>query len=161
MSWILPNSALGGGDDDDNDNGGAIIPIDLTVNFLKLIDRSPGSPPEPPVSSSASNVRISEYFLPIVTTSDDVTFRWAHRAKAGSNSNDIKNIKAYIITVRQQSEINGGNNIIWDSEKVFVHHEEGFPDSIDVDWEKASKAPSIGQILEWKVQIWDTSDLSS
>ena len=160
LSWILPNSALGG-DDDDDDNGGAIVPIDLTVNFLKLIDIAPGSPPEPPVSSSASNVRISEDFLPIVTTSDDVTFRWAHRAKAGSNSNDIKSIKAYRIIVRQQSEINGGNNIIWDSEKVLVHHEEEFPDSIDVDWEKASKAPSVGQILEWKVQIWDTSDLSS
>ena len=161
LSWILPNTAAVGGNGDDDNNNGAIVPIDLTVNFLKLIDRAPGAPPEPPVSSSASNVRTSEDFLPIVTTSSGVTFRWAHRARTGSNSNDIKRIKAYRIIVRQSE-----SNVIWDSEKVLVHHEEdeeegGFPDSIDIDWEEASKDPSIGQILEWRVQIWDTSDASS
>jgi len=155
-------------DEDDislpNDDGGgvgSIIPVDLTVNFLKRIQRAPGAPPEPPVAPSASAARPPEDFLPVVTPSE-VTFRWAHRTRTGSRFEQYSAIKAYRIVVRlaSTSSDGGGGAIVWDSGMVPVSDEEGggVPDS--VDWGR-DVPPAVGQILLWKVQIWDGDDLKS
>mmetsp|Transcript_584 Transcript_584/g.1146 ORF Transcript_584/g.1146 Transcript_584/m.1146 type:complete len:1344 (+) Transcript_584:204-4235(+) len=148
-SWIFSG---GEGEDGETESGeGAIIPVDLTVNFLKLITKAPGAPAEPLMAPSASKARTSEDFLPVVVPSG-ITFRWAHRARVGSLSEDASAIKAYKIIVRK-SEINGKGSVIWDSEKVAVVKEDGVPDS--VDW---GTSPEVGQILEWKVQVWDAKN---
>ena len=59
---------------------GAIIPYDLSVNFLQRIMKAPGAPPEPVLVAHASKARVAEDFLPVVPPSN-VYFRWRHRAR--------------------------------------------------------------------------------
>mmetsp|Transcript_16687 Transcript_16687/g.30306 ORF Transcript_16687/g.30306 Transcript_16687/m.30306 type:complete len:1349 (+) Transcript_16687:172-4218(+) len=157
-SWLFPDT----GEEKDEDNvsddgdggGGAILPIDLSVNFLQRITRAPGAPPEPLMAPSASTARAPEDFLPVVVPSE-VTFRWAHRARAGSLYEDSSKIKAYRIIVRK-AKTHGEGSVVWDSKKVNVVEEDGVPDS--VDWGE-STTPEVGQILEWKVQVWDAKGM--
>ncbi|KAK1749276.1 alpha-L-rhamnosidase [Skeletonema marinoi] len=79
---------------------GAIIPFDLSVNFLQRIVKAPGAPPEPPMVAHASKARVEEDFLPVVPPSS-VNFRWRHRARVGSSYEDASNIQGYRIIVRQ------------------------------------------------------------
>ena len=155
----------GGSDGDDATNGheqgggdGTIIPMDLSVNFLKVITKAPGAPPEPPLASSSSNSRPSEDFLPVVTPSE-VTFRWAHRAKSGSNAEDIAKITSYQLVVRKSEELNSGEGaIVWDTQMVSLSN-GNMPDS--VDWKDANNnAIIVGQILQWRVTIWDAANKS-
>eukprot|EP00984_Skeletonema_dohrnii_P026426 scaffold15788_cov78-Skeletonema_dohrnii-CCMP3373.AAC.2 len=44
---------------------GAIIPLDLSVNFLQRIIKAPGAPPEPSMVAHASKARVEEDFLPV------------------------------------------------------------------------------------------------
>ena len=137
-------------DGDDNNKGegggyGSIIPIDLSVNFLKPITKAPGAPPEPIMSPHASNTRPSEDFLPVVVPSS-VIFRWAHRAREGSSAENSSKIIAYQILVRKaNTEVT-----VWDSDKITIEEGESIPDSID--W---GGSTTVGQILEWQVTIWD------
>eukprot|EP00984_Skeletonema_dohrnii_P020983 scaffold10365_cov102-Skeletonema_dohrnii-CCMP3373.AAC.6 len=96
---------------------GAIIPLDLSVNFLQRIVKAPGAPSEPPMVAHASKARVEEDFLPVVPPSS-VNFRWRHRARVGSSYEDASNIQGYRIIVRrhQQDSIERSNNLtVWDS----------------------------------------------
>ena len=155
MSWIsnsLPDLSTADDNDDEAEGNGAIIPVDLSINFLKVIEIAPGAPPHPPTANSASKVRPSEDFLPIVTPSE-IQFRWAHQSKVGSNVDDTSSIQAYRIHVRQV----GTKRSVWDSEKVYIDL-GGIPNS--VGWGGASSL-IVGQILEWKVQVWDANNQPS
>eukprot|EP01082_Thalassiosira_pseudonana_P002965 g3371.t1 g3371 contig12:1941615-1945421(-) len=132
---------------------GSIVPIDLSVNFLKLITKAPGAPPEPPTVVSASKARVSEDFLPVVVQSE-IVFRWAHQAKEGAVYEDILSVRAYRVVVRQ-FDINGNGAIIWDTDRVDVKKEEGVP---SVPWKHATARSKVGQILEWRVIVWDASN---
>ncbi len=132
---------------------GSIVPIDLSVNFLKLITKAPGAPPEPPTVVSASKARVSEDFLPVVVQSE-IVFRWAHQAKEGAAYEDILSVRAYRVVVRQ-FDINGNGAIIWDTDRVDVKKEEGVP---SVPWKHATARSKVGQILEWRVIVWDASN---
>ncbi len=137
--------------------GGSIEAFDLTVNYLKLIKEAPGAPPFPPTVPTASNARAMEDFLPVVTPSD-VTFRWRHRARAGSLSKDATIIRAYRIVVVRRSGTRGRRDIVWDSGRITVDEYTGAPNF--VKW-GGTLPPSIGQILEWQVYIWDAKNSKS
>ena len=128
---------------------GSIIPIDLTVNFLHLIDKAPGAPPEPILSSSASSHRSPEDFLPVVVPSD-VQFRWRHMARTGANADDLS-VTAYKLLVKS---IGKGGNIVWDSGRVDVERL-----ITEIAW--GGDAPTVGQILQWLVTLWDKRDQKS
>ncbi|KAL7531513.1 hypothetical protein ACHAXR_004083, partial [Thalassiosira sp. AJA248-18] len=147
----------GPNDGGEEDEEGAIIPIDLSVNFLKLITKAPGAPPEPIMAPSASKARSPEDFLPVVVPSE-INFRWAHRAREGSRQENSSKIKAYRIIVRKSEIMNEqGGSVVWDSKKINVEDEtDGAPDS--VDWGGSTK---VGQILEWQLQVWDAKDRSN
>ena len=138
---------------------GAIVPIDLSVNFLQRIKKATGAPPIPPlVAHAASNTRVDEEFLPVVPASD-VNFRWRHRAKEGSSYKDASIIKAYRVIVRQyqHASIKSTHNFtVWDSGKVIVDSASS-EESHSVRW-GSDNAPTVGHILEWMVQVWDNND---
>jgi len=149
-------------DGSSSDKGGAIIPIDLTVNFLQAIQRAPGAPPHPPSPPSSAKARSPEDFLPVVVPSE-ITFRWAHRTRGGSVVEHSRDIKSYRIIVRTSATTNGkGKVIMWDSGKVNIsqqqNNNQGLPNSVNYG---AKTPPQIGQILEWNVQIWDATNTAS
>ncbi|OEU17479.1 Bac_rhamnosid-domain-containing protein [Fragilariopsis cylindrus CCMP1102] len=125
---------------------GSIIPYELSINHLKLIAKAPGAPPPPIPSSTASSLHnlITEDFLPVVT-SDELVFRWRHRAKVGSKSVDIETILAHRIIVR----LLNNDEILWDSGRLL-----GSPDSIH--WKLLLPLP--GNIAEWCVEVWDSQN---
>jgi hypothetical protein len=131
--------------------GGSVIPMDLTVNFLHLIDKAPGAPAEPIMASSASVHRPSEDFLPVVTPSN-VQFRWRHEAKTGADTNDLT-VTAYRVLVQSV----GRGNFVWDSGKVTVDKEEVIS---EIAW-GGNAAPAVGQILQWQVTLWDKQQQKS
>ena len=130
---------------------GAIIPIDLTVNFLHLIKKAPGAPPEPVMASFASSQRSPEDFLPVVTPSD-IQFRWRHEGKTGSNPIDWT-VSGYRLLVKSV----GKSDIVWDSGKVDVKEDEVVR---EITWGGESP-PALGQILQWKVTLWDGQQKTS
>ena len=77
-------------EEQDEDNG-AIIPFDLSVNHLQLVDRAPGSP--------YTDLMVNEEFLPVVLPSD-ITFRWRSRARPNSLAEDGVKTTAYQIIAR-------------------------------------------------------------
>ena len=125
---------------------GSIIPYELSINHLKLIAKAPGAPPPPIHSSTASSSHnlITEDFLPVVT-SDELVFRWRHRAKVGSKSVDIETILAHRIIVR----LLNNDEILWDSGRLL-----GSPDSIH--WKLLLPLP--GNIAKWCVEVWDSQN---
>mmetsp|Transcript_20452 Transcript_20452/g.42912 ORF Transcript_20452/g.42912 Transcript_20452/m.42912 type:complete len:1082 (-) Transcript_20452:914-4159(-) len=138
--------------------GGSIEAFDLSVNYLKLIKEAAGAPPFPPLVPSASNARAMEDFLPVVLPSG-VTFRWRHRARAGSLSEDSTIIRAYRIVVVRRSSVRARiESLVWDSGRINVDEDTGAPDF--VKW-GGTLPPSIGQILEWQVHIWDAKEAMS
>ena len=141
-----------GGDPPSNDSGtGSIIPINLSVNYLQVIDKAPGAPPEPIMSQSASSARVTEDFLPVASP-DEVVFRWAFQARKDANHKDAQEITAYRIIVRQ---FGNPSNVVWDTNKV---NGPGVPDS--VSWGSVTP-PIAGHIYEWKVLVWDAAGASS
>eukprot|EP00986_Skeletonema_menzelii_P002280 scaffold622_cov144-Skeletonema_menzelii.AAC.1 len=141
---------------------GAIVPYDLSVNFLQRIIKAPGAPPEPVLVEHASKARVAEDFLPVVTPSS-VNFRWRHRARVGSSYEDATKIKGYRIIVRrhQHASIESEYNlIVWDYVKEFNGStaDDELPHS--VAW-ASRNPPTIGHILEWMVQVWDNNYQSS
>ena len=130
---------------------GSIIPIDLTVNFLHLIDKAPGAPPEPVLSSSASSHRSPEDFLPVVIPSN-IQFRWRHVARTGANANDLS-VTGYRLLVKSIGSV---ENVVWDSGKVSIDQQL----ITEVEWGGAA-APTVGQILQWQVTLWDKRDQKS
>mmetsp|Transcript_10425 Transcript_10425/g.23827 ORF Transcript_10425/g.23827 Transcript_10425/m.23827 type:complete len:1340 (-) Transcript_10425:6-4025(-) len=144
--------AASGGDPHSNDSvTGSIIPINLSVNYLQVIDKAPGAPPEPIMSQSATSARVAEDFLPMVSP-DEVVFRWAFQARKGANHKDTQEISAYRIIVRQ---FGNPSNVAWDTNKVNV---PVMPDS--VSWGSVTQ-PVAGHIYEWKVFVWDAAGASS
>ncbi|KAL7554634.1 hypothetical protein ACHAWF_018136 [Thalassiosira exigua] len=137
---------------------GAIVPVELTVNFLKPIAKAPGAPPDPPEAPSASGARAPEDFLPVVVPSA-ATFRWAHRAREGAKYDDAERVAAYRIVVRQVDarKKKGGGKVAWDSGKVVVAN-GGVPDAVKWGGDEPRASPVVGQILEWKVHVWDAKD---
>ena len=127
---------------------GSIIPIDLTVNFLHHIDKAPGAPPEPIISPKGSSYRSPEDFLPIVTP-NQIQFRWRHEARAASKPDDLT-VTAYQVMVKTI----GVGDLVWDSGKKSVNEKDGVRVK-DVRWE--GTAPTVGQILQWSVTLWDGS----
>jgi hypothetical protein len=127
---------------------GSIIPIDLTVNFLHVIDKASGAPPEPIIPVSGSKYRSPEDFLPIVTP-HNIEFRWRHEARTGSNPDDLF-VTAYQVVVKT----NNGGSIVWDSGKKSVNEKNGVRIK-GVPW--GGTAPTVGQILQWSVSLWDES----
>jgi len=148
------------------ETSGSIIPIDLSINHLKLIHRAPGRPPAPPLSPFASNATISEDFLPVVRTIE-LIFRWRYSAKTNSRVKDAKQITAYQVIVRRYNDCADCNDhrdliIAWDSGKVDIPHDEDFPSS--VKWSPGeinanntphNSSPHPGEIFLWKVILWD------
>eukprot|EP00804_Cyclotella_cryptica_P001607 CCRYP_014947-RC/>CCRYP_014947-RC protein AED:0.04 eAED:0.04 QI:544/1/1/1/0.83/0.57/7/1193/975 len=126
---------------------GSILPIDLTVNFLHLIDKAPGAPPEPIMASSASSHRSPEDFLPVVTPKN-IKFRWRHEARTGSNPDDLT-VTGYRVVVQAAGKIDA----LWDSGKVNVNEKDGVVIR-EVPW-GGDSPPAVGQILQWSVTIWD------
>jgi hypothetical protein len=124
---------------------GSIIPIDLSVNFLHLIEKAPGAPPDPIMASSASSARSSEDFLPIVTPRN-IRFRWRHEAITGASHSDLR-VSAYRVLVKSIR-----NKTIWDSGKIDV--KEGSR----IDSVKFKFLPAVGKILHWSVTLWDGQD---
>ena len=139
---VAVQSSSGGG------NQGSILPIDLTVNFLHVIDKAPGAPPEPIIPSSGSSYRSPEDFLPIVTPKH-IQFRWRHEARAGSKPADLT-VTAYQVVVKSIS----GDEVVWDSGKKTIDEKTGARVK-QVSWE--GTAPTVGQILQWSVTLWDGS----
>ena len=139
------NKGVVASDSSPDSNGGSVLPIDLSVNFLHVIDKAPGAPPEPIMASSASSHRSPEDFLPIVTPKQ-IQFRWRHEAKALADEKDLT-VTAYQVLVQTTK----GDNV-WDSGKRLVNEEAGVRIK-HVSWEGA--APAVGQILQWSVTLWD------
>eukprot|EP00804_Cyclotella_cryptica_P001631 CCRYP_014954-RC/>CCRYP_014954-RC protein AED:0.03 eAED:0.03 QI:528/1/1/1/1/0.8/5/1005/1077 len=125
---------------------GSIIPIDLTVNFLHIIDKAPGAPPEPIMASSASSRRSSEDFLPVVTP-HNIKFRWRHEARTGAKPGDLT-VTAYRVIVQTV----GKSDALWDSGKMNVNEKDGVRIKAVA---YGGTAPAVGQILRWSVTIWD------
>ncbi|KAL7440027.1 hypothetical protein ACHAXM_012212, partial [Skeletonema potamos] len=143
------------------DGSGSILPFELSVNHLKLITHAPGKPPTPPLSPSASKSAPSEDFLPVVRP-NEVIFRWRHRPRVGSPAVDAAKVKAYRIVSRRYVRCeNCGSKrdaVLWDSGKVVLidnEHDNDLPTSIH--W-PVEIAIGIGQILEWRVTLWDMAD---
>jgi hypothetical protein len=127
---------------------GSIIPYDLSVNHLKLVESAPGRPPTPPLPLHSSTATVSEDFLPVVTQSD-LVFRWRHHPKAGSLVADATRVTAYRIVVRR---LNDDNYLLWDSGKVSINPMDEVITSVKYG---ASSAPKVGEILQWRVVLWD------
>ena len=134
--------------DDDGELEGSIVPYDISVNHLKLIKEAPGSPPLQ-TTNYATTVRREEDFLPVVSTSD-LSFRWRLRYKAEANVKTVTRATAYRIVARR---CNGSERQIWDTDKVEVNGD--LPDH--VRWPH-TELPQIGEIIEWRVIVWDTQD---
>ena len=126
----------------ENDNLGAIIPSDLSVNHLQLVDRAPGSP--------YTDLTVNEDFLPVVLQSD-ITFRWRSRARPQSLAVDGLKSTAYQIIARQAYSDGDETLLLWDSGKV--NSPDGLPDVVKYDGSKME----IGSLVEWKVTLWDSS----
>lgn len=127
---------------DIDDGDGAIIPYDLSVNHLQLVDRAPGSP--------YTDLTVNEDFLPVVLQSD-IAFRWRSRARPNSLAQDGVKTTAYQIIARQANSDNE-DALLWDSGKVSVSH--GLPDVVTYNDTKME----IGSVIEWKVTVWDSSE---
>jgi hypothetical protein len=130
---------------------GSIIPMDLTVNFLHVIDKAPGAPPEPIMAKSASSFRSPEDFLPVVAPSD-IQFRWRHVAKTGAVASDLI-VTGYRVLVVSM----GKGDVIWDSGKVTVDKDEVIREIV---W-GGEAPPAAGQILQWQVTLWDNQNQKS
>ena len=124
----------------DEDNG-AIIPFDLSVNHLQLVDRAPGSP--------YTDLTVNEDFLPVVLQSD-IAFRWRSRARPNSLTQDGLKTTAYQIIARHAYSDNE-DDLLWDSGKVDVT--DGLPDVVRY----SDTNMQIGSVIEWKVTVWDSS----
>ena len=127
---------------------GAIIPFDLSVNHLKLITSAPGKPVQP-LSKHASIATVSEDFLPVVLPTD-IKFRWRQKAKVDSLVEHSARVTAYRIEARR-SGISG--TVLWDSTKIKVDDELPF----SISWPDDS-LPKPGDIISWKVTLWDYVD---
>ena len=120
---------------------GAIIPFDLSVNHLQLVDRAPGSP--------YTDLTVNEDFLPVVLQSD-IAFRWRSRARPNSLAQDGVKSTAYQIIARLAYSDNE-DAILWDSGKVSLS--DGLPDVVTYNDTKME----VGSVIEWKVTVWDSS----
>ena len=148
------------------ETSGSIIPIDLSINHLKPISQATGKPPMPPLAPSAStNVTLAEDFLPVVRISE-LVFRWRHAPKIDSLTKDATKVSAYRIIVRRfigckDCRTGTGNNdnndeiVLWDSDRVNIPAEEELPSSIH--WASSAPLPSPGEILQWRVILWDAA----
>ncbi len=123
---------------------GAIIPFDLSVNHLQLVEHAPGSP--------YTDLTVHEEFLPVVLPSD-IAFRWRSRARPESFAQDGVKTTAYQIIARRAtySDDDESSTILWDSGKVNVP--DGLPDVVTYNESKME----IGSVIEWKVTVWDSS----
>ena len=136
---------------DDGELEGSIVPYDLSVNHLKLVKEAPGRPPPQTYSSYATTARREEDFLPVVSTSD-LSFRWRLRFKAGANVKTVARATAYRIIARRCNGFN--RQILWDTDKAAVASGDP-PDH--VRWPH-TELPQIGEIIEWRVIVWDTQN---
>ena len=130
---------------------GSIIPYDLSVNHLKLIENAPGRPPTPPLPLYSSAATITEDFLPVVTQSD-LVFRWRHHPKPGSLTSSATKVTAYQILVRR---MNDDMYLLWDSGKVTANPTEETITSVKYG---AKSLPRVGEILQWRVILWDNEN---
>ena len=130
---------------------GSIIPYDLSVNHLKLIENAPGRPPTPPLPLYSSAATITEDFLPVVTQSD-LVFRWRHHPKSGSLTSSATKVTAYQILVRR---MNDDMYLLWDSGKVTANPTEEAITSVKYG---AKSLPRVGEILQWRVILWDNEN---
>jgi len=133
---------------DDVELEGSIVPYEISVNHLKLVKEAPGSSPQT-YSSYATTVKREEDFLPVVSTSD-LSFRWRLRSKAEANVKTVTRATAYRIIARR---CYGFERQMWDTDKVEVDGD--LPDH--VRWPQ-TELPEIGEIIEWRVIVWDTQD---
>jgi len=130
-----------------SEQAGSIIPYDLSVNHLKLITDAPGKPLTQPLSPHASSASVWEDFLPVVKPTD-ISFRWRHQAKAGSSTENAAKVAAYRIEARRI-----GGILLWDSDKIQVDDELPFSSP----W-PATILPKAGEIIEWRVILWDVEN---
>ena len=130
---------------------GSIIPHELSVNHLKLIQNAPGRPPTPPLPLYSSAATISEDFLPVVTQSD-LVFRWRHHPKPGCLTSSSTKLTAYQILVRR---LNDNMYFLWDSGKVSANPTEEAITSVKYG---AKSLPRVGEILQWRVVLWDSEN---
>ena len=135
---------------------GSIIPFDLSVNHLKLIKDAPGKPPLLSSHDKSTATAISEDFLPVVR-SKDINFRWRHQFKVGSSIEQAAKVTAYRIEARRFGIDNksGSTLLLWDSDKIET--DEELPYSIP--WPE-TMSPRAGEIIEWRVTLWDVADAS-
>jgi alpha-L-rhamnosidase len=118
----------------------ALVPFDLSVNQLQVIDYWNGGLPKDSVPATA------EDFLPIVLK-DDIHLRFRLRGRPGASHQAIADISAYQI-IAHQAHSSSSLNIIWDSGKVQV---ASMPRSIP--W--GGPTLKIGSIIQWNVLVWD------
>ena len=145
-----------------SNESGSIVPFDLSVNHLKLITHAPGKPPLPPLSSFASFSIPSEDFLPVVCK-DEITFRWRHYAREGRPTADAARVRAYKIVVKRFVGCdNCGDKedfVIWDSDRVDLLNNGEDDNDLPTSIRWPEEVPlQIGQILEWRVTLWDMAE---
>jgi hypothetical protein len=132
----------------EKDDVGAIIPFDLSVNHLQLVDRAPGSP--------YTDLTVNEEFLPVVLSSD-IAFRWRSKARPQSLAQGGVKTTAYQIIARRAAYSDDDDDdddesiVLWDSGKVNVS--DGLPDVVIYN----ESNMEIGTVIEWKVTVWDSS----
>ena len=134
-------------------NDGSIIPVDLSVNFLRLIDRAPGD--DRTVTNMHDQHRTQEDFLPIVTP-HHIQFRWRHDIAREGASMDSLYVTAYrLVVVRTTSEDDLEEETVWDSGRVSIDPSKNEQQQMNhVSW-GGDTLPTIGWILRWSVTLWD------
>ncbi|KAL9179118.1 hypothetical protein ACHAXT_000160, partial [Thalassiosira profunda] len=149
---VAEGDKLGNGRDGDT---GAIVPIDLSVNHLQLIERAGGSPNQ----FTADAPAVAEEFLPVVTSSD-VTFRWRSRARPHADPRDAAQTSAYRIVAWRAHARFGTGAMLWDSGKIDTP--DGLPDAVSPTKDsQLLHAAKPGAIIIWRVTVWDAGNKPS
>ena len=150
-------------EDDGNDvKEGAIVPFDLSVNHLRRVLRAGGSPND---ATDASFV--DEEFLPVVSSSSELDFRWRSRIRPDSRFGNSVSTTAYRIEARRarhrdydddDDDDEGSPTLLWDSGKV--NAPDGLPDVVSCIGDcllRLMSKSNVGSIVEWRVTAWDSS----
>lgn len=117
---------------------GSIIPFDLSVCHLQLIELAGGA-----LSHQVHGV-VEEDFLPIVT-SDSIHLRFRLKPSLDASPAAVRDISAYRIIAKPA---HNDSISLWDSGKVRV---KSMPHSIPWNGDTLK----VGSIVKWNVMVWD------
>jgi hypothetical protein len=119
-----------------------IVPIDLSVNNLQVIQKACGT-----LENQSSGA--AEDFLPIVLSNTWPMFRFRLKPAAGACPLAIRDISAYRIVAQHAHNM----TVLWDSGKIIVT--DSMPHSIP--W-GGCKLIS-GMVIKWKALVWDSTGM--